>query len=678
MTDLPTLPTRPAPAASHPLGRVQRRVFRAVAAAVAGSEVDDGVVEAVAPFVLALSAGDRRAIGALLHALEIAPLVSRHRGRFSSLPRSRAEEFLKGWSESPLLPQRQGIAALRALALLAHYGRPEAWPEVGYGGPWLGRKEVAVLPAADLRAAPDAVPQPRRTRPRPSVGLEPGVTSGRGVRADLRVRAEVCVIGTGAGGAAALARLAELGVTAVAVEAGGYSQAADFTQREHDMLPHLYQDAGLRATRDQAVGIMQGTGVGGSTLHNTGLVFPPPEAILRRWREEHGFTHSAPEVAARVAQVISALHATQIPVAQVNANNDALRRGAEVLGWSHVLALHNRAACSACGYCMLGCAYNRKYNAAISFLPRAVAAGASILADAAVLRIDGAPGARRVICEMRDHAGRPTGRLATIEAPVVILAAGALDSPALLLRSRLGGPRVGHGLHLHPAAAVSATFAEPVFAWRGLPQSVIVDEFASFQRDGHGGWLFLPSAANQPGLAAIVMPGLGSVHRERMHALPHTASASVLLHDETQGRVRAGAGGRPVASYWPRAVDRRELERGIFSLARLYLAAGALQVHLPYSGAPSVHSEPELRRVMGRARSRRHRLTLNSVHPQGSLAIGSDPLHGVVDAHGAVHGSPGVFVADASIFPTSIGVPPQVTIMALASLIADAAAEWRG
>jgi choline dehydrogenase-like flavoprotein len=658
--------------APHPLGRAQRRIFRAVAAAMVGREMDEGVVAAVAPFLRALPPGDRRALGALLHALEMAPLLSARPSRFSTLPRERAEAFLRGWAESAVPQQRQGVAALRALALLAHYGRPEAWGEVGYSGPWLGRREVAVLPAAELRGTP--LPQPRRTRPRPAVGIEPGVTSGAEASGDLRIRAQVCVIGTGAGGAAALARLAELGVTAVAVEGGSYSRADRFNQRELDMLPHLYQEAGLRATGDQAIGIMQGKGVGGSTLHNTGLVFPPPDAIVQRWRDEHGFPHDARELGARVAQVIAALHASPIPEAQINANNEALRRGADALGWSHTVAMHNRAACSACGYCMLGCAYNRKFNATINFLPRAVAAGASILADASVVRIEGAAGARRVLCELRDQAGNPTGRLATVEAPVVVLAAGALDSPALLLRSRLGGPRVGRGLHLHPAAAVSATFAEPVVAWRGLPQSVIVDEFAAFNRDGHGGWLVLPGAANQPGLAAILTQGIGSAHRERMHSLPHTASASVLLHDETEGRVRAGGGGRPVASYWPRAADRRELERGIFALARLYLAAGALRVHLPYAGTASVQSEPELRRVMADARSQRHRLALNSVHPQGSLALGPEMARAAVSPYGELFGEPGIFVADASLFPTSIGVPPQVSIMALASLVADAAA----
>src|SRR5690606_3834642 len=144
---------------------------------------------------------------------------------------------------------------------------------------------------------------------------------------------------------------------------------------------------------------------------------------------------------------------------------------------------------------------------------------------------------------------------------VVVLAAGALDSPALLRSSGFGGARVGRGLRLHPAAVVGATFPEPVTAWRGVPQSVIVEEFASFEQDGRGGFLLLPSAANTPGLAATLAPGIGRAHRDQMRHYTRRAAAAVLLHDETEGSILAGRGGRPVARYWPDARDRAELIR---------------------------------------------------------------------------------------------------------------------
>ncbi|HEV2130914.1 MAG TPA: GMC oxidoreductase, partial [Longimicrobiaceae bacterium] len=275
------------------------------------------------------------------------------------------------------------------------------------------------------------------------------------------------------------------------------------------------------------------------------------------------------------------------------------------------------------------------------------------------------------VCKLRGADGTPTGRRAVVHAPVVLLAAGALDTPALLLRSGLGNRRVGRGLRLHPAAAVSGVFSEPVIAWRGLPQSVIVEEFASFYEDGYGGFIVIPSAANWPGLTAVLTPGLGAEHRARMQDYPRLASASVVLHDESEGRVTTARDDRPVAHYWPGREDLAELRRGIGALARLYLAAGAERVILPHAGTPMVRNRAELAPALQRLTPEPHRLTLNSVHPQGSCALGADPEHSATDPHGELWGERGIFVADASLFPTSVGVPPQVTIMALASAVAD-------
>ncbi|MBX6363613.1 MAG: GMC family oxidoreductase, partial [Gemmatimonadetes bacterium] len=415
---------------------------------------------------------------------------------------------------------------------------------------------------------------------------------------------------------------------------------------------------------------LQGRGVGGSTLHNTGLVYPTPPGIVERWRREHGFPLDEAEVDRRTAEVLATLAAVPIPEDRINANNAVLRRGAEALGWRYRVPLHNRLECCGCGYCMLGCAYNRKSNAALTYIPRAVAAGARVLANARAVRIEGRAGAWRVVCERVRAAGGVVGQ-AVVEAAAVVVAAGALDTPALLLRSGLGIDRVGRGLRLHPAALVHAVFPEPIEAWRGLPQSVLVEEFASFMADGYGGFLLIPSAGNWPGLTAVAAAGMGEAHRRLLRRLPRIAAAAVLLHDETAGRVRAARDSRPVAEYWPERADREALRRGIEALARLYLAAGAEWVHLPFAGAAPVTSEAELHAELPRLVAAPHRLTLNSVHPQGSCPLGVDPRRSTTDPFGELRGAPGIFVADASLFPTSVGVPPQVTIMMLAGLVAD-------
>ena len=661
---------------------VEKRIFTAVVAAAVGEPAGDDVAEAVAPFLGHLSRVDRLRLRALLLGLEYgAPLFRLRPGRFTSLPPAEREAYLASWARSRLAPRRQGAAVLRALASLAYYGRDAAWPDVGYDGPWLGRVEVPVVRASAWERAGS------RTR-RASQGARPGgvaaasapglhspLTLGRECASDLHLRAEAVVVGLGAGGCAALARLAELGVDAVGIEAGGAPTAAEYTQRELEMLPLLYHDAGLRSTADKAITILQGRGVGGSTLHNTGMVYRPPEGIVGRWREEHGLDLTDVELERHAAGVLDTLGAVPIPSERVNTNNDILRRGAERLGWRWRTPHHNRIECSGCGYCMLGCAYDRKNNAALTYVPRAVAAGARILADAAAERIEGRPGAWRVVCGLRDAAGRPTGRRAVIEAKVLLLAAGALETPALLLRSGLGNRRVGRGLRLHPAATVLARFPDDVIAWRGLPQAVLVEEFASFFDDGRGGFLLVPNPATWPSLMGTLVPAIGAAHREIMRDLPRLASASVLVHDEGAGRVRVGRDGRPRVVYWPDAGDRGTLLRGIGALARLYLAAGAERVYLPFTGMAPVTDEASLDAALAGARLRRYATSLTSVHPQGTCALGADPSTSATDPRGALHGAPGIFVCDASLFPTSVGVPPQVTIMALATAVAERVAE---
>jgi choline dehydrogenase-like flavoprotein len=650
-------PRDPALPVESPSG--EQRILAAAVEAVLGVEEGAPAARAVQPMLDRLAAPDRLQLSLLLQGLEYgAPLLAGRAGRFSRLARDRREEILRAWSESRLPMRRQAVSALRAIASFGYYGREEAWAEVGYDGPWLGRVDVAVHPAPPIpRAAWN--------------GDHGGVVPAGSIPEGAVLRTRVCVVGTGAGGATVLARLARAGIPAIGIEAGNHATATDFTQRELEMLPLLYQEAGLRATADQSVGILQGRGLGGSTLHNTGLVVPPPEGILERWREENGLPLE-PEVTGRYAtEAIETLGATRIPEADINANNEALRRGAGALGWRARIPLHNRAVCSGCGYCMLGCAYNRKFNASLTTLPDAAAGGAKLVVQAAARRISGPAGARRVECTVSGDAGRGAGTSFTVEAEVVVVAAGAVDTPALLQRSRLGNGRVGEGLRLHPAPLVGGNFPEPVAAWRGLPQSVLVEEFASFMRDGRGGFMIL-ALAGWPGLGGALVPAIGDEHRARMRMLDRTATAAVLLHDEGAGRVGIARDGRPRVRYWPDRRDRAELRRGIEALARIYLAAGAEAVHLPLGGAPAAETEGALLRVLDRHWDPRpHHLALNSVHPQGSCALGSDPRSSATDPFGELWGERGITVADASLFPGSVGVPPQVTVMMLAAMAAD-------
>jgi hypothetical protein len=331
--------------------------------------------------------------------------------------------------------------------------------------------------------------------------------AGRGD--DLHLRADVCVIGSGAGGAVAAAELAEAGLDVVVLEQGHHWTSADFTQREDEMLPRLFEEAGMRQTEDGSVLVLQGRCIGGSTVHNLCYAFRTPDPILRMWRDEHGLPELTPAaMAASFERVERTLKVKQIRDDEVNALNAAIRRGTEALGWSGFVTKHNREGCVQAGYCILGCSYDAKQSMLITYVPKAERAGARIFANARADRICVANGRTHgVHGRVVDPQGREGGRI-EVEAPVVVLAAGAIASPALLLASGIANRsgQVGRNLHLHPSVMVAGYFDEPLHAYRGIPQSYYVDEFIDLERDPHRGYVLMPIAGESSRLRARSLP----------------------------------------------------------------------------------------------------------------------------------------------------------------------------
>ncbi|WP_394839590.1 GMC family oxidoreductase [Pendulispora rubella] len=490
---------------------------------------------------------------------------------------------------------------------------------------------------------------------------------GRQLHADLVLDTEAVVVGTGAGGSIALRELARAGIDAVALEEGGYHTTADFNQREERMLALLFQEQGGRTTEDLAIRILQGRGVGGSTIHNTNLCKRIPDAILSAWADDFGLGDVRPEVLApSFARIEADLSVSEIPAADRNANNEVLRLGAERLGWRGGPLKHNRVGCQRSGFCELGCSYDAKQNALKIVLPQAAAAGARIYADVRATRIHveggrvtGLEGV--VLGENGEHIAN-----ARIRAKVVVLAASATGSAALALASGVPDPhdQIGRGLHVHPGAAVAGIFDRTLASYDGIPQSYECTEFLSFERGSDRRVWIVPAFAHPIG-AASALPGFGASHMRAMRDYGKLAVLTALVHDETEGRVVLGAGDRPKIRYVMNDADRAQLGKGLVACARILFAAGARDVVIPAVFPHRMREPGELDRL-DTGFVRPHELPLTAVHPMGTMRMGTDPKRSVVGPTGEHHHVRGLFVADGSLFPTSIGGPPQIGIYTLA------------
>jgi choline dehydrogenase-like flavoprotein len=479
--------------------------------------------------------------------------------------------------------------------------------------------------------------------------------------------ADAVVVGTGAGGSMALRELARAGLAAVAVEEGAYLTPRDFNQREDAMLAQLYKDGGGQMTDDRAIRVLQGRGIGGSTVHNTNLCKRTPDAILDIWARKHSVSGaSLADLRPSFEAVERDLSVSRIEAPLRNANNDALRLGCEALGWRGGPLSHNRVGCVQSGYCELGCSYDAKQNAAKVLLPQALDAGARVYAHVEATRIlhDG----RRVAgvqAVVRDAEGRVRTEV-SIRSRVVVLGASAVGSAVLARKSGVPDPygKLGHGLRMHPGAVAAGIFDRPIEGWRGIPQSYECTELLSHD-DGSDRRVWIVPAFAHPIGAAATLPGFGARHMSAMRSYPNLAVLTAMVHDETSGEVAVGPDGRAVLRYTMTGADRRQLAKGLAACARLLLAAGAREVTIP--------AIPPLRATSARdvdaldlSGLRPHALPLSAVHPMGTMRLGDDPRTSVVASTGEHHQLRGLFVADGSLFPTSIGGPPQISIYTFA------------
>jgi long-chain-alcohol oxidase len=548
---------------------------------------------------------------------------------YSKLSRDRREAVLRAWRDSPVPQMRSGFQALRKAALACAYMLPGRWEEIGYPGP-LGPRQDA--------------PAPR---------LEPIQPRG-----ELELECDVCVVGSGAGGGVAAAVLAAAGLDVVVLEQGGYWSERDFDGVERSAFRRLYRGGGAAATDDQGVGLITGTCLGGGTVVNYTTSFRTPEDVLEEWK---GLGFPSAELGASLDAVCERLGVNtdhNLP----SARDEAMRRGLQALGW-HVDAMpRNVLGCEqgvVCGFCGYGCPVGAKQSTLRTWLEDAAGAGARIVVGAK---------AKRVWVQYGTAAGVDAGPV-RVRSRAVVVAAGAIETPALLLRSGLRNPNVGGALRLHPATAVFGILHEEVRPWEGTLQALYSDQFRRLD-DGYG--VTYETIPVHPAFLASAVPWESAAANARlMSCLPRLAMVGVLPRDRGAGRVRIGRDGEPIVTYRLADEDARRLAVGIDGAGKILTAAGAHEIFTAHARLQRFDGSfpPDAFRF-GPGRG-----ALYSFHIMGSARMGGSATMSAAGPTGETWDVQNLVIADGSAFPTASGVNPMITIEAIAHLNARRLAE---
>jgi choline dehydrogenase-like flavoprotein len=552
--------------------------------------------------------------------------------RFSRLDPAAAEEFLQRLERSRLPLHHDLLLLAKVLTIFGYAVAPEVEARIGV-------RVACELADGSLPAA--------------AGDLGNTEAAGDGEECD------VAIVGSGAGGAAAAALLAEAGLDVLVLEAGGHFDRRTYPADRLEAVASLYRDAGLTIAEGRPpIPVPVAKAIGGTTVINSGTCFRAPDPVLAGWRERFEIPW-ATELGEDYAEAENFLRVTPLDPERMGRNGQLAMEGAAAIGASGGPISRNAGSCVQCSSCPFGCEIDAKRGMHVSYLPRAVAAGARVRARVeaeAVLVEDGR--AVGLACTARS-GGRP--RPFSVRARrAVIVAGGALGTPELLLRSGLGGSQVGRHLHIHPACWVGARYEEDVRGWDGVMQSYYVDEW-----EPRG--ILLEATFTPLAFGGAWLPGTGIDHQRALLDFGRVGSIGVHLSDRSRGRVSLTAGGELRAAYRLTREDAEHLAFGIARAAEIHFAAGATEV---YPNIPRVGTlRPGDLAAFEATRIRPSELRLEAFHPMGTARI-APPGEGVCGPDGSVHGTRGLYVADASLFPTSLGVNPMMTVIASAKQIA--------
>ena len=507
------------------------------------------------------------------------------------------------------------------------------------------------------------------------------VIDASALQADLALEADIAIVGTGAGGGTAAEILSAAGFSVVMIEEGPLATSSDFHMLEREAYPQLYQESAARKTRDKAINILQGRCVGGGTTVNWTSSFRTPPTTLAHWSRQFGiagFTEA--DLAPWFERVERRLNITPWDVAP-NENNDILRRGAQALGIPVATIRRNVKACWNIGYCGVGCPTNAKQSMLVTAIPAALSNGATLLTRTRAWKLDHSNGRVSALhCLGLDAGGTDPGpRRIVVRAKTFIAAGGAIGTPALLLRSDAPDPAavVGKRTFLHPTVVSAALMPHSVDGYAGAPQTVYSDHFLdSLPVDGPIGYK-LEAPPLHPVLVATTLCGDGAAHARWMRELPRMQVLIALMRDGFHPKSEGGTvslqdDGTPLLDYPLNDYFWDGARRALATMAEIQFAAGATAV-MP------VHASGESYATWNQARSAIAALSLKplvtpvvSAHVMGGCPLGSDRMRSVVDLDGRHHHLDNLYVFDGSLFPTSIGANPQLSIYGIVARLASA------
>ncbi|HAU58003.1 MAG TPA: GMC family oxidoreductase [Comamonadaceae bacterium] len=499
-----------------------------------------------------------------------------------------------------------------------------------------------------------------------------------------KITCDVAIVGSGAGAGITAELLTRAGLSVVIVEEGPLKSSSDFRQHESEAYPSLYQESGSRKTTDKGVSILQGRCVGGSTTVNWTSSFRTPEPTLSHWQQHFGlkdFDRAALDPYFEEAERRLNVTPWLVPP---NENNDLLRRGADKLGISSAAIARNVKGCWSLGSCGLGCPTNAKQSMLVTTIPEALDKGATLLVETRAEQFvmsGGKAQALRCVAVHPNGATRGTAHT-TIVARHFVLAGGAINSPAVLLRSKAPDPhgRLGTRTFLHPVVMSAAVMEQKVEGWSGAPQTIYTDHYLETQPiDGPIGFK-LEAPPLHPVILATTLPGHGQMHADLLAKFPRTHVLLALLRDgfhaQSQGgRVQLRGDGSAALDYPLTDFVMDGARRALLAMAELQFASGAQEVLPVHEMARPYTSWAQARAAIEQLPIKPLLTKVVSAHVMGGCGMAGNEKLGVVRPDGVHWQIENLSVHDGSIFPTSVGTNPQLSIYGIVNRLAQGLAQ---